>query len=770
MKSLLLTLSAICTLALLPVFLTLSGVVEGRFACDALTQIVPLIVEFKRMMASGAPWWTWNQLIGDNFLGSNGFYTVGNPFAAFCALFPLKYIGVGVILSIYAMFLLNGVAAMAYLLRLGFDENLSRLGALMYALSSYAILSFFYYTFPLLTILFPLLLIAIENLLDGRRRSVAMLALTVFACLFTNFYFGALDLMLGGIYVLFRIWSVPRGRRLSTLGRGIYAVLLGLLMSCLLLLPVILCNSGTARNVMVDLSYYDGPNHLWVFLRKLCCMFMPEYTENLVSTPFFFEFSSGHFYLPVVSLCMASAYIATHLKSWLSWLLISLTVVYLTPLNAVFSFGASIIYGRWAFAIVLFAIVATLCLIREGNVRHYWIYAAVMLVGPLAFYAIKVINYIPMWSFWAHIPGVISPVLWGLGCVLFAACFIGGFTTRKLTAAVVLMGGVIACVNTLTLRYEPMPGERDMILTNYFVNNPVPHSDSTYFTYRTDVLPSRAVQNHSCYSNIPSITSFHSVKNRALNDFLLTQGEPTLPTFIMRRHRESNAALLSVREVMELSNPADYTPPLYAFGLTPDTLRSAGRLLVYSNDNYIPIGFCYDRYFPREELEDALQECFTERQPDVARLMLGSIVLSRSDAAELQGIVKPVGEARFDLPLDSLVAERRKGHAEKFRGTTRGFTAIAPRSEQTRLMFFSVPADPGFRAYVDDRETKIYVANLGMSAIVVPPGRHEIRFDYFPPGLKTGAILSLFGWLLWLLRLCRPSSLLRRVRWPRLQP
>lgn len=754
MRSLVLTLSAICTIALLPLFLTLTHVIEGRFCTDALGQIIPLTLELKRMVASGEPFWTWNQLLGDNFIGSNGFYTTGNPFIWICALFPVRLLGIGVIISIYAMFVLNGVAAMLYFRRMGFSESLSRVGALMYALSSYCLLSFFFFTFPLLSILFPLLLTAIENMIDGRKHAWSWLALAAFACTFTNFYFGAVNLMLGAIYSLFRIFPIRDRRPLLLTLKGITAVFTGILMSCVILLPVVLCNIGTSRNITVNPLTLGPGLHLYIVMQKVCCICFPEIYEN-TGSPFFLGFNSSHLFMPVAGFAMAFAYVVRHPKTRLSLLLISLLFIYFTPLTYVFSFGASITYGRWVYAIVLMAIMATLRLVRAGDVKHYGLYALYYGAGIVAFCIIIALRALPSSYLLNARWEMISIALLVVSIILFGIFLAGPPDARRLSTLVIIMGTLMACLNGWGTRNELLPGKRDMIASDFYVNNPVEISDSREFTYRSDIFPRIVVQNHGCYCNIPSINSFHSVKNRALADFLRLQGVSDSPTFMIFQHRPSYAALLSVKYVL---NDRELVPAdsLFYYGnVTLDTTRSTPRVWTYVNNNYIPMGFCYDSYFPRERMDNVLNRCYPGCAPDVVRFMLENVVLNEADAKELRGIVKRADRVRFDAPLDSLAAERRKGHALNFRGTNRGFTATAPEADHARLMFFSVPADPGFTAYIDGNPTKIYTANLGMSAVVVPAGRHEIRFAYFTPGLKTGAMLSLAGWLLWLLSFVR---------------
>ena len=50
---------------------------------------------------------------------------------------------------------------------------------------------------------------------------------------------------------------------------------------------------------------------------------------------------------------------------------------------------------------------------------------------------------------------------------------------------------------------------------------------------------------------------------------------------------------------------------------------------------------------------------------------------------------------------------------------------------------------PGWKAYVDNKETKIFRANYTFRAIVLPKGKHDIKFKYQPESLKIGITISL---------------------------
>lgn len=60
-----------------------------------------------------------------------------------------------------------------------------------------------------------------------------------------------------------------------------------------------------------------------------------------------------------------------------------------------------------------------------------------------------------------------------------------------------------------------------------------------------------------------------------------------------------------------------------------------------------------------------------------------------------------------------------------------------------RLLFLSDTYYPGWKAFVDDEETKIYRANYAFRAISVPSGVHLVKFAYEPMSFKAGYSISL---------------------------
>ena len=64
------------------------------------------------------------------------------------------------------------------------------------------------------------------------------------------------------------------------------------------------------------------------------------------------------------------------------------------------------------------------------------------------------------------------------------------------------------------------------------------------------------------------------------------------------------------------------------------------------------------------------------------------------------------------------------------------------------LLFLSDAYYPGWKAFVDGEQAKIYQANYAFRAVVVPKGEHKIIFNYQPDSFHLGVAVSLSTFLL----------------------
>lgn len=108
--------------------------------------------------------------------------------------------------------------------------------------------------------------------------------------------------------------------------------------------------------------------------------------------------------------------------------------------------------------------------------------------------------------------------------------------------------------------------------------------------------------------------------------------------------------------------------------------------------------------------------------------------------------------ASGDLPTSTVVLEHPED-AQDVTGTATGTVEVL--EDDGAVVRARVDADgagwlvfsegvrtPGWGATIDGVETQLVDADEAMGAVYVPEGTHEIEFRYQPPGLRTGAIIS----------------------------
>lgn len=86
------------------------------------------------------------------------------------------------------------------------------------------------------------------------------------------------------------------------------------------------------------------------------------------------------------------------------------------------------------------------------------------------------------------------------------------------------------------------------------------------------------------------------------------------------------------------------------------------------------------------------------------------------------------------------------------------FTSYSPgrmnlktKSNNDNLLYVSETYFPGWKAYIDGSETKIYRANYAFMSLLVPSGDHRVFLKYEPSSIKIGSLVSVFSIILFIL-------------------
>ncbi len=469
------------------------------------------------------------------------------------------------------------------------------------------------------------------------------------------------------------------------------------------------------------------------FIERLRTLFMPQVLEERTALFQGTGFHSCSATLPVVGILLAMLYCWKNKRNWITVLVLIALVSFLTPLNSAFSLFTNPNYTRWAYALTLFLILASVKWmdnLQKGSAISVKAWAIYGFLAVCAF-AFSLSRGEGLETA-ANKCQFISYILMLL--VSLALLLVYGLSR---CSQKVLLYGILVCAGMEMMLfnflrsdigfYYSQDKDRKDIVRPYLTDSKLTRNDNAaIMRYRT-AFEGR-YPNMGLLTNTPSVSTFHSVLNANLYQFVTIADTAMVEfpnTFVAKNYKRPFYALMSVKEIEKY----------HGKGFIKET-----------NKDYIPMGFTYDAYLLESKVDSLLA---MSPKPDVPLVLLSSMIVPDEEKTLFSKYLV-CGKIDLQANVDSVVAKRKAIASLNFEGNTQGFVSKVNLSRKN-FVFYSVPADKGFSAYVDGKETKIHKVNLGLSAVLVPKGLHEVRFTFVPRGLKEGAVISLITLLLMLL-------------------
>lgn len=334
MKRLLLLIIAILTLGLLPTWIQYGGFFWDS---DFPNQIIPFILETKRMFSSGIPFWSWCTYLGADFLASYSYYTITSPFVWINCLFPYEYLELSILLTLYLKFLCIGAVSYFYFRKINISNTYSELGSLLFTFSTFVLVKLGYYMFLEPIICFPIFMMAIERRFRKERYSKTTLILASFLVVFSNFYFSLFTFLLAFVFSICRLSTSDKNRKVGFAISSILCVLCGIALCAPVLFPTISCLMHGERTGSTFFESYS-------ILSRVENLLMPKIKEGIVPI-YGFEietYTSGS--IAIFGTLLSFLYVKNNLKNndALAYSLIALFILYISPLNGVFTLCSSL--------------------------------------------------------------------------------------------------------------------------------------------------------------------------------------------------------------------------------------------------------------------------------------------------------------------------------------------------------------------------------------------------------------------------------------------
>ena len=694
---------------------------------------------------------SWATDLGSGFVNAYSFYLLGSPFFWLTLWVPSRLMPWMMVPLLCLKMALAGGGGYLWARRWVRSEDWSMVAGCLYAFSGFTVYNIFFNHFLDVVALFPYMLASLDDaVLDGKRgRFPFWVALN----LVNNYFFFAGQ----AVFLILYFLCMLAGRAYK-IGPRRFAVLagetlLGCAMGCVLLIPAGLSLIQNPRTI----DPYNGYGYLLyghsqqygailysAFLMPDAPYFRDMFQEGIL------KHTSMTAYLPLVGIAGGIAFCRGRRSHPFTYIMKACILCAFVPvLNSAFYALNSSYYARWYYMPVLVLCGATAYVLArphlsEQQVPRAWRVVALVTLSAAAFALVP--NTDEEGNFQLGVVDL-QPRFWGifavsvLGVLLFWVLWKLARNRRGWAKA--MLAGVLAfsffygTVHLSLTKYPQWGTDSDLIAETYDSVAELDELLPEDAFYRLDAYGAHS--NLGLWFDKSCLQFFNSTVAPSIMEFYPEVGvtrdvnsKPDAQNYALR-------GLLSVRYTLVAKDSADDWDGENLSGWTLCGQTSAYD--VYQNDNWVPMGFTYDFYVTKAQLD-------TVPEKERAQILMRALLLDEDQIETYAGLLDPLPEEELeDRTADRYAedcADRRAGGVVEFAANRSGFTAHTNYTDQ-ELVFFSVPYDDGFTATVNGVPAVIEKVDNGLMAVLVPAGDADIEFTYHTPGLALSARISLAG-------------------------
>lgn len=708
------------------------------------------------MAGAASSTFSWATDLGSGAMNAYSFYLYGSPFFWLSLIFPQNWLPYLMVPLLVLKFAVAGGGAYRYLCRYVRRSDHAVLGACLYAFSGFSIYNVFFNHFIDVVALFPWMLWALDETLYEQEEHYGLFAFWVGVNLLNNYFFFIGQVLFLVIYFICKLTTKDFPMNVRLFVRLAFESLLGAALGFVLLWPAVLSILQNPRTIDLSsgwgfLTYSKVQQYLAILLSWILPPDSPYITS--IWSEGIIKWTSMSAYLPLCSLAGAMAYWRARKGDSKKRIVATCAIFALVPvLNSAFYALNSSYYARWYYMPVLILCAMTASALESPDISADELDAPVRGIGwlmaaTLAFALVPVQDGdTKEWSLGVlQNPGQYAAVLsFGIGGLILYRLLCRRWRgsqafARRMTAVVLAFACVFSMVHIGIGKFGQWHTDSDLVEqdTNALqLKNDLPEGDYRIDTYKIHdnigMWLDKSCLQYFGSTAAPSILSFYP----GLGVKRDVRSEPEITNYALR-------GLLSVEYLITTPEKRESFEDEADAGWT--YLADVDGYTLYHNDNYVPMGFTYDYYVTKTTYEASVK---TLR----SNLLLRALVLEDEDVKAYGQYLTELPDAMLDdLHYDSYTqdcADRRAHSCSVFQMNNAGFHAEITLEKQN-LVFFSVPYDDGFTAYVNGEKTDILRVDEGLMAVLCPAGTSSIDFVYQAAGLSASRMVTAVAIPVW---------------------
>lgn len=761
-------------------------------------QVIPVYQLMSEAIKNGELGWNWYSDFGTSFVGGFSCYNLGSPFFWLMVLFPLGAIPYLLGPMTILKFGFSSLNAYLFLKRYTKDKNNAVIGSMIYAFSGFAVYGLAFHFIDVL-VFFPLMLAALDLFVYENKRG--RFAFMVFVCAVTNCWFFAAEIVFCLIYWIVRMAAKSYRTPAKDAVYIIFEGIMGAGVATFLLLPAFyhsLGNTLASDSAMTGWSYWVYES-AYVYFRFIVSFFVPPELSgsNIYVTEYDSGAASAAAFLPLFG--MAGVFVIVFNKRRNKWLRVFYAVcgvfMFVPVLNSSFRLFMETGYVHWFFMLLLVMSLGSVIALEDpstkwkkaigANLAGIILTAVIIGLTPNKTtngYVEKTVIGLEGSSeyFWMYIAvAVINLVL----CAVFVYLFKKKKTAFRRFGALITAAAVMTTMaSSFVLSKKDGEENYDIVGMNMlnkgdsigiddiqdWRSDIVTLSNFTYKMYDSDSLETTdypTIEENNEYivdvitsgedsvyfKNDENLTMFLRIPGfECLSDTSGGSTEKFFKGIGLERNGVSSYPLgmYGLRSLFSVKYMFSHEGSSVSFENDGETYMPGWKYLdtrngydIYENEYVLPMGLTYDRFISGMDFEDV---------PVQYRhiVMLDAYVAEDiDDMFECSALgMEQVTAADYDFTEEEyyrFCEDRLASACYEFSRDKNGFEAKIETGSDDEFVFFTVPYNSGWKAYVNGEKTEIFKADYGFMAVKVPADTNStIRFNYHTPGIIYGGLAS----------------------------